>query len=360
MKRKLMTLVLSIAVIVSLVLIGCAPAAAPPEEEEAPPEEEEEAPPAAPEAEELEIKMANFLARGDHGMNCERIRDVLAEASGGRIKVTILPEATVTPVPEHLDATSAGVFDLCYMWLSYYGGTYPVLGLFNYPVGLRMPADAWSLDKEGGWDELAEKVWAKLNIHFIGNSAKQSDSLVSRVPISSMDDLEGMKLRSSDLNAKAMELLGASTVFIQDAAEIYTSLASGLIDATDNYDVANYYDTGYYEVAKYWMMPPLTAVVQSTFVANMDFWNSLSSADKRLIEVAHAYATDYTRRTNDYRLDLILAEVQAEYGVTLGYWSDADQAKWANALTEAFERHPEDPDWVEAYELLEAHCEKIY
>lgn len=48
MKHKILVLVLSIAVIASLVIVGCAPKAAPPEEGVPPPEEEEEAPPAAP------------------------------------------------------------------------------------------------------------------------------------------------------------------------------------------------------------------------------------------------------------------------------------------------------------------------
>lgn len=45
MRRKIVTLVLSVAVIASLMIVGCAPEVAPPPEEEAPPEEGEPPPP---------------------------------------------------------------------------------------------------------------------------------------------------------------------------------------------------------------------------------------------------------------------------------------------------------------------------
>jgi len=348
MKHKLVMVMLSVALVVSLVLVGCAkPAPAP-----------GPTPTPTPAPEVLNVKMGLFVAAGDHLAGATNTIKFVEEASGGRIKITLVPEDTVCPVAEHIDATGAGLFDLNWMWVAYYGETYPVLSLFNRPIGLREPGDAWGLDKQGGWDELAQEVWAKWNIHYIGHSPKKSDALVSRVPVPTIEDLKGLKVRSLELNAEAMESLGVSTVFLPPE-ECYTALSSGLIDATDVYDLVTAYEVGLNEVAKYWVTPPLSAVVQSSFVANMDFWNSLSDADKHLIETSYLYAAQVNGHMLTSQIKSALAEAQAK-GVTVTQWSDADQKKWGDALAEVFERYPDDPEWTEAWELLQAYCEKIY
>jgi TRAP-type C4-dicarboxylate transport system substrate-binding protein len=247
-----------------------------------------------------------------------------------------------------------------YMFESYYSAEYPVMEVFCRPgIMLREGADVYKLCRFGGWDELSTRIYADLNIHYIGRRGKSSDMLISRVPVEHVEDLKGMKIRMSGVIAKGLDYLGASTVFISPD-EMYTALSSGLVDGTDMSSIEEGIPTGYYEIAKYVVVPPLARVNTTVMVANMDFWNTLSEADKALMEQIFYYITGVVLPMKEEYNDTILKEqVIKDYGITFNYWDDEDQEKWGEALVASFDQFPDDPDWAEAWQLMEDYCKQM-
>ena len=100
MKRELVKLLVSLAIVAALVVVGCAPAAAPeeeavPEEEGAPEEEEEEA--AAPEVEVVEWRMPAVAAVGAvPGSGSSARRQRKQGVSPGRMAI-VIPVAPTAP-----------------------------------------------------------------------------------------------------------------------------------------------------------------------------------------------------------------------------------------------------------------------
>jgi len=304
--------------------------------------------------------MGNLWGGGHVQQGTEMFIDYVEKATGGRFEFMVLPGNTAAPVEDHLDATSEGVFDLNYMYEGYYQEE--VLGFqvtTGIPGTLRSPRDVYKISKWGGWEDLSRRIHAERNLAFVGRIGRAADAIVSTVPIPHIEDLEGVKIRSEGIDAEALAYLGASTVFTpQD--EVYVALDSGLLDAAESGDAVSQYDTGYYEVAKHWIQPPLqNGACGICLTANMDFWNTLSSADQNLMESIYLYIGEIAIHDQEYRTKSVLETVQRDHGVTVYYWDDNDLKQWGEAVMAKVEHHPEDAYWVEAWDLLQAFQETM-
>ncbi len=232
--------------------------------------------------------------------------------------------------------------------------TIPVYNLFR-TGGLRTPEDMVLITEYGGWGDLMTRFYASMDLVYIDRRAKVSDVLISRVPIPHLKDIKDLKVRSVGLGAKAFDKLGAATTFITPE-EVYSALGSGLIDATDMEDVMGYWSKGFYEVAKYWIWPPLQNAIGATaFVANEDFWDSLPDGYKTLLAIVFRHVADKQNREFSYKALKVLSDVQTMYGVTVTYWDDEDLKLWSETQAEVFDRYPDDPWWSEAWDLLEQY-----
>lgn len=158
------------------------------------------------------------------------------------------------------------------------------------------------------------------------------------------------------MNADVFTSLGASTVFTpQD--EVYVSLSSGLVDAAESGNALSQFQMGFHEVAKYWVQPDLTNCGMGlNLVANMDFWQSLSPADKALIERTFVYVSYVLNDEAQYQIGAVLQEVQVEHGVTVTYWGSDDLQKWASAYSEIMPKYPDDPYWAEGWSLIQDYA----
>ena len=161
MNHKLVTLVLSVAVIGSLLIAGCAPEAAPPEEGAPPPEEEEPAPPAAPEAEVIKWKLVSHTPIGDmfYDIHVTRIVETINEACGGRLVVEAFPGGAIVPLGEESDAVKRGIAEACLTSHGHQRKLFPCGGIFQQTAGglTGVQRIMWLL--QGGGDELIAEAY---------------------------------------------------------------------------------------------------------------------------------------------------------------------------------------------------------
>jgi len=122
MKHKLVTLVLGVAVIASLVILGCAqPAPAPsPTPTPAPAPAPSPAPTPAPEPEVIELRFAHH--NPPQGSTTVKFIDPWAkqveEATNGRVKMTMYPAQTLAKSMEMIEALQGGVADVGWLTMA--------------------------------------------------------------------------------------------------------------------------------------------------------------------------------------------------------------------------------------------------
>ncbi|WP_343771894.1 TRAP transporter substrate-binding protein DctP, partial [Marinomonas arenicola] len=154
--------------------------------------------------------------------------------TGGRVHIDLLPVGSVFKHTETLDGIKMGILDGQITATSYFSGKDPAFGLIGNTVG------AWSNTQQllqyinyGGGYELMNELYAPYGVKFIGGSTTGVEALVSRVPLDSVADLKGLKIRAPEgLVQQVFAAAGAAPVNLP-GSEVFTGLSKGVIDAAD-------------------------------------------------------------------------------------------------------------------------------
>lgn len=199
------------------------------------------------------------------------------------------------------DAVKNGVLEAANPFTIYYQQKLP-LGSFlsSYPLGLRQPAE-WDVFYYGlGGLEIARKAYASLGMHFVGIIHHGANIIHSKVPINSIEDFKGRKLRApGGMVAKLFEAAGAKTTLLP-GSEIFPALEKGTIDAADYVGPAINYELGFAQVTNYISMGPpgFMSIYQPVdlmdLTVGMKPWNALSDKMKAFVEnEVHSYSVSH-------------------------------------------------------------------
>lgn len=256
-------------------------------------EEEQKATPAAPAISKQmrELKMVTTWPKGFPGLGtgAQRLADSITQMTEGRITVKLYGGGELVPPLESFDAVSSGTADM------YHGADYYWQGkskAFNFytavPFGLTAnEMDAW-LYYGGGqelWDELARDF--KVKPFAAGNTGVQMGGWFNK-ELNSIEDYKGLKMRIPGLGGEVLRQIGAQSITLP-GGEIFSSLQSGAIDATEWVGPWNDLAMGFYKVTKYYVYPGFHEP-GSTLSCGMNttVWDSLSTEDKAVVQFACA------------------------------------------------------------------------
>ncbi len=251
MKSKKLTLICSIGLILVLVLSTILAACA---KEEAP------AAPATPvKAEVFDWKFSSMgtPATAWH-YNTAPWAEQLEALSGGRITVDIYSVGSLFAVTDTLDNLSRGTVEMASVTTDYSTGAEPrFYAMVYFPgVPVRTVDEVAMFVNKTNYIPLISKVYADHNIHYAGTILSQPEIFMSKVPIHSIADFKGLKVRGSGPSQMLFEALGASATYIP-TAEVYTAAQLGTIDALELSDAQSNLGLGFHEVTKYIISPVL-------------------------------------------------------------------------------------------------------
>ncbi|EHR79293.1 C4-dicarboxylate ABC transporter substrate-binding protein [Thermococcus litoralis DSM 5473] len=245
-------------------------------------------------AETYELKMATFYLAGDPGFEiAQHFADEVEKMSNGRIKIEVYQAGELGfPVTEIVDSTANGVVDIAIFYSSYLASQDPVLALAGGKPGpISNPYELFYQVK--AVEDLVQKSFEKFGVVYIGPMIYgEPEILVSTKPITKLDDVKGMILRSSGLAAVFYNTLGAQAMMMA-SGELYQALQLGTIDGLEWTDYAADYKMGFHEVAKYIVEPTKgvnlhsEAAVHAFLIVNPEVWNKLPDDLKEIIKVAN-------------------------------------------------------------------------
>ena len=189
------------------------------------------------------------------GSGAENFARYVKEMSAGRLTVHVYGAGEIVPAFEVFDAVSQGVVDAGHGASYYWKGKIPAAVFFTaIPFGFTaQEINAWV--HYGGGLELWREAYAPANIVPFagGNTGVQMAGWFNR-EINSADDLKGLKMRIPGLAGEVFAAAGGTAVRIP-GSELYTSLQTGVIDATEWVGPYNDLALGLYEVARYYYYP---------------------------------------------------------------------------------------------------------
>jgi len=189
------------------------------------------------------------------GTSAQRLADRVEAMSDGRLTVKVYAAGELVPALEVFDAVSRGTAELGHGTAYYWKGKIPTAQFFtSVPFGLSASEmNAW-LTRGGGqqfWDEAYAPYGVKPMV--VGNTGMQMGGWFNK-EINSLQDLQGLKIRTPGLGGEVLTRLGATTVNMP-GGEVFTALQTGAIDATDWVSPYNDLAFGLHKAAKYYYYP---------------------------------------------------------------------------------------------------------
>ena len=189
------------------------------------------------------------------------------------------------------DAVKNGVLQAMNPFTLYWAGRMPAaVFLSSYPMSMRNPHE-WDVFYYGlGGLEIARDLFAKHDMYYVGPIHHGPNIIHSKVPIRSVDDFRGRKMRlPGGMVAEVFQALGAKTTLLP-GSEIFPALEKGTIDVADYVGPAVNHALGFGQVTDYISMGPpgFMSVYQPVDVMDltvgMDSWNALSDNLKDFVE----------------------------------------------------------------------------
>jgi TRAP-type mannitol/chloroaromatic compound transport system substrate-binding protein len=217
-----------------------------------------------------------------------------AEAlTGGKVKFQVFPAGTIGSPLKIAETVQKKVAPAGHTWPGYDWGIDKAAAIFGGYVG-SPPTEAlihW-IYSGGGIDLWKQWRLEKFNIVGIPCGAHSDEiHMHSRKPIRTVDDLKGLKLRTSGAWAEVATTLGASTVILP-GAEVYPALERGVVDAIEWATPGINLGLGFHKVAKYVILPGVHqpgAVLECVF--DKALWDGFDATTKAQIEAAAKKST---------------------------------------------------------------------
>lgn len=240
-------------------------------------------------AQEYSFRMATSWGGGPlMDIGAQAFADKLSELSGGRIAIEVFPAGTLGPGLKVAETVQNAVADMGHTWIGYDWGIDPTAVLFGgYAGGMDSERMIHWLYRAGGAE--MQEQWRDENFNLVSMPLFIRTSEVflhSRKPVRSLDDLQGLKLRTAGAWLEISRGMGAAPVTMP-GGDVYPALERGTIDATEWGTLWENMSPGFHRVTKYVVIPGVhQPSAPFELVINKDAWGKLSEADRKLIRDA--------------------------------------------------------------------------
>ena len=238
------------------------------------------------------------------GTSPERMAKKIEAMSNGRLKIKVYGAGEIVPAMEVFETVSQGTVQLGHGASYYWKGKVPVAQFFTaVPFGLTaQEMNGWLL--HGGGLKLWRELYDRYNLFPIpgGNTGVQMAGWFNK-EITSLEDIKGLKMRIPGLGGEVFEAAGGTAVRMA-ASEIFTSMQTGVIDATEWVGPYNDLSLGLHQTAKYYYYPGWQEAGPTLeVIVNKDAWNNLPADLQAILETASLAANtdmlaEYTARNN--------------------------------------------------------------
>ena len=204
----------------------------------------------------------------------------IEKRSAGRVKISLFPGGTLTPADQCYDGVVKGISDIGMSAFAYTRGRFPQMEALDLPLGY--PNGLVATRVANAFHQ-ALKPKALENVKVLYLHAHGPGLLHTKKPVKTLEDLKGMKIRSTGFSAKVVSALGAVPVAMPQG-ETYEALSKGIADGT----------IGPIEVLKGWKQAEVIKSTTDCFdvgyttvffvVMNLKKWNALPPDVRKVFE----------------------------------------------------------------------------
>ncbi|MGY8872599.1 MAG: TRAP transporter substrate-binding protein [Pseudomonadales bacterium] len=277
-------------------------------------------------------RFSNLYGRGTaFGELYEGLAKDIETMSDGRIAVQVLYSGEGVGTAGLLGAVKSGLITMGAPFQSMHAGELPAgvveIGL---PGGTDDPVKLNALFHDQGWDAVLKQAYGSQGMVWLEPYIQPPVYIITKNPINSVADFQGLKIRAPGAYGKFLRNLGASPVSLA-WSEIYTSLATGVIDGSIGSNMIDHRDGNHVEVAKYMYRLPLAGAQVLPIVVNRGAWKKLSDDLQAVVQKAtENHAQAQLEKSKIWETEAV-AQMKAKGLLWSPDASDTDKKAWAEA-----------------------------
>lgn len=303
-------------------------------------------------------KMPVLWAKGTdyYKVNGPEFCDLVNKMSDGKFIITPFGPGEIAAALDYGDGISKGTFEIALWHDGYWAGRDKGLGYLGYlPFGqLNFDDFKYWFWEEGG-AELVRDYYDKLDIYYLGvGGYSDLEPVFSKVPINSIEDFKGIKMRSSGVALSFFKNLGVSVVAL-GGEQTYEALSRGVIDAAEHTPASMMFDMGVHEVTEYVIEPiahqPYTNVA---YFVNKNAWEKLPDNFKAILSSA-AIEIAERLKNRSRKSEFEVKEKLKAKGMKFIWLSEEDQKKMSTIAETLWKEHAKESPF--AYEIIKSQTD---
>lgn len=197
----------------------------------------------------------------------------------GRLKITVFPGGTLTDANQCYDGVVKGISDIGMSCFAYTRGRFPLMEVIDLPLGYPNGQVVTHVANEF-YENFQPEELKEVKVLYIHGHGP--GLLHMKKPVRTLEDLKGLKIRSTGLSAKVVEALGATPVAMPQGST-YEALQKGVVEGT----------FGPIEVLKGWRQAEVIQYTTDCFdvgyttamfvVMNRNKWNAFPEDIRKII-----------------------------------------------------------------------------
>ncbi len=204
----------------------------------------------------------------------------IEKRSGGKIKITPYPGGTLTAANQCYDGVVKGISDIGMSCFAYTRGRFPIMAAVDLPHGYINGRVATRVANEFA-RAMAPQELADVKVLYI--HAHGPGLLSTKKPVRTLEDMRGLKIRSTGLSANIVEALGGAPVAMPQG-DTYEALQKGVVEGTFS-PIETLKGWRQAEVIDYTTQCTGIGYTTAMFVVmNLDKWKSLPKELQKIVE----------------------------------------------------------------------------
>jgi TRAP-type C4-dicarboxylate transport system substrate-binding protein len=289
----------------------------------------------------VELKFAHFFS-AVHPVETKLAAEwkkAIEEATDGLITVITYPGETLLKAADVYEGVATGIADVGFSVFTYNAGRFPVIEGFELPGIVYKSSKVASSVAWEGLKELNPQEIQDTKLIFA--TATGPSHLITKIPIRSLEDIQGVEIRTFGYPVKAIEAIGAVPVAMT-AGEAYEALSRGIVQGNcAPLEVLKGFMQA--EVTRYITYTPFLSNAIFFTTMNLDTWNSfpkeiqdtiLEVNEKIFVEVAAGLWDEICQEGFEYAVQ--------EYGHEDIELSDEEIDRWLELLIPLHEEYIKD------------------
>jgi TRAP-type C4-dicarboxylate transport system substrate-binding protein len=267
----------------------------------------------------------------------ERWKKEVEKRTDGAVKINTFPGGTLLGAKNMMDGVIAGQADIGCLCMAYQPGRFVITNATALPLGLPN-AKVGSMVLWKLYEKYNPKAFSKVKVLTMFTTAPSN--IMSKKPIRTLEDIQGVDLRASGGAAEILKRWGANQVGMPMSATP-EALQKGVVDGLfSSLEVMK--DFKFAELCRYATMTE-TVIYPFAVVMNMDTWNKLPEKVQMVMEAMRTEQADWTGTYMDNHVQESIFWSKKQYDVEFIELDAKEKEKWNEPLM------PITEDWIKKW-----------